>query len=147
MLQFIIQYWVEFLFGLIISGLSVWARYHWKQFKKAKAQTEKNFLDKVKTEIDSTYEQTKKDDIILKEEINSITQQVELLQKGILSLQGKEFKQECAKLLKVDHKITLEEYEQLMEDHEAYNGLGGNHKGDQLFTLVTEKFEKNLNKK
>ena len=41
----------------------------------------------------------------------------------------------------LNQKIILpEEYEQLESDHVAYNGLGGNHKGDSLFEQVTAKY-------
>ena len=40
-----------------------------------------------------------------------------------------------------DHIITLDEWEELDIDHTAYNGLGGNHKGDHLFSLVKKKVE------
>jgi len=63
------------------------------------------------------------------------------LKAGLLSMQGKEFKAECRKLLDENHQITLDEWEELDADHEAYNGLGGNHRGDQLFEMVKKKAE------
>lgn len=43
-----------------------------------------------------------------------------------------------------DHTITIEEYQQINEDHEAYHALGGNHNGDALFDLVRKKAEKEV---
>ena len=59
----------------------------------------------------------------------------------MLSLQGRTFKNNCRRLLDLDHEITLEEYEEISKDHEAYNSLGGNHNGDELFLLVRKKVE------
>ena len=42
------------------------------------------------------------------------------------------------------HTISLDEWEEIDADHEAYNRLGGNHKGDELFRLVKEKALKTL---
>lgn len=58
---------------------------------------------------------------------------------GVLSIQGKIFKNECRSLLREGHEITLEEFESLQEDHKAYKALGGNHDGDTLFSMVEKK--------
>lgn len=67
-----------------------------------------------------------------------------LIKQGLLSLQGRDFREECYRLLKENHVITLEEYEQVESDHAAYNALGGNHNGDHLYELVKHKVEGNL---
>lgn len=56
-----------------------------------------------------------------------------ILKEGILSLQGREFRDYCRELLKEDHIITTFEYETLVHEHQTYNSLGGNHRGDALF--------------
>ena len=72
---------------------------------------------------------------------------MEALSKGLLSIQGDKFKRQCRRLLREDHAILLEEYEQCIADHDAYNGLGGNHGGDLLFDSVVEKFEASVQNK
>lgn len=67
------------------------------------------------------------------------------LKRGILSIQGKVFKEKCEALLNAE-TITTQQYEDLLDDHEAYNGLGGNHRGDQLFDLVTKKYQAQVSK-
>lgn len=81
------------------------------------------------------YKRSQEDDVHIREEIN-------IIKAGLLSLQGKQFRRKCRKLLKPEHTITLEEYEQLIEDHNVYNALDGNHKGDELFALVKDKVKK-----
>ena len=82
----------------------------------------------------------------LQSQISSLTDEVSHLKAGLLSIQGKEFKENCRALLREDHEITLDEWEDLDADHEAYNGLGGNHKGDHLYELVKKKAEQTLTK-
>ena len=86
-------------------------------------------------------QESKEDDKILQDQISVLTQDLSQLKAGMLSIQGKEFRANCRKLLAEDHEITLDEWEEIDADHEAYNGLGGNHRGDQLYSLVKKKAE------
>ena len=65
-----------------------------------------------------------------------------ILQAGVLRVAGRWFIGDCQGLLEQDHVITQEEYEDIMDYHTTYNNLGGNHKGDEYFKLVSEKFHK-----
>ena len=58
----------------------------------------------------------------------------------MLSVQGKQFKDECHLLLNDSHHITLDEYQNISNEHKVYNSLGGNHEGDELFRLVGVKY-------
>ncbi len=82
----------------------------------------------------------KKSDEVIHEEIDS-------LRGGMLSIQGRNFKNDCHKLLKADHVIDLKEYESLLADHIAYNKLGGNHEGDALFRMVEAKYKNTIGTK
>ena len=92
-------------------------------------------------------DESKADDEVLQKQISNLSNEMKSLKKGLLSIQGKEFKANCRKLLEDGHEITLDEWEEIDADHEAYNGLGGNHKGDQLYGLVKKKEEKNIKKR
>lgn len=96
---------------------------------------------KVDEALEAGREESKSDDAVLEKEISALEKNITALTAGILSMQGKEFKNNCRKLLAEDHVITLDEWEELDKDHTAYNGLGGNHKGDHLFSLVKKKVE------
>lgn len=89
-------------------------------------------------------EESKQDDEVLQNQITQMSNELDALRAGMLSMQGKEFRTECKKLLADDHEITLDEWEEIDADHEAYNGLGGNHKGDHLYELVKKKAEHTL---
>ena len=94
------------------------------------------FYDNFKKDIFIKYDEIKKES---ENGDLELQKQLDLLRKGILSLQKKEFFKECQALLEEDHELTLDEYQQCIEDHDAYNGLKGNHRGDSLFALVEEK--------
>ena len=96
---------------------------------------------KVDKALEAGREESKADDAILEKEISAMKKNITALTAGVLSMQGKEFINNCRKLLAEDHIITLDEWEELDIDHTAYNGLGGNHKGDHLFSLVKKKVE------
>ena len=104
-----------------------------------------NQYNEINTRVDKALEagreESKSDDAVLEEEISALEKNITALTAGVLSMQGKEFRNNCRKLLAEDHVITLDELEELDKDHIAYNGLGGNHKGDHLFSLVKKKVE------
>lgn len=96
---------------------------------------------KVDKALEAGREESKADDAVLEKEISAMKKNITALTAGVLSMQGKEFINNCRKFLAEDHIITLDEWEELDIDHTAYNGLGGNHKGDHLFSLVKKKVE------
>lgn len=83
----------------------------------------------------------------LKATDEAIHSEIDSLRGGMLSIQGRNFKNDCHKLLKADHVIDLKEYEQLLADHIAYNKLGGNHEGDALFSMVEAKYKNTIGTK
>ncbi len=83
----------------------------------------------------------------LKKTDEAIHYEIDGLRGGMLSIQGRNFKNDCHKLLKADHVIDLKEYEQLLADHIAYNKLGGNHEGDALFSMVEAKYKNTIGTK
>ena len=74
-----------------------------------------------------------------------IHQEIDVIKDGMLSIQGAAFKKECRKLLNSAKPISLNEYEQITEEHRVYNSLGGNHTGDALFKMLEEKYKKDFN--
>ena len=65
---------------------------------------------------------------------------------GVLSIQGKDFKSDCRRLLNEEHRITTEEFEELEDEYEVYTGLGGNGRGAALFDAVKTKYMAQLGK-
>lgn len=136
LLDFVIKYWLEFGFGLIIAL----GGYFFKKYMKMKEEEQNSerakFYENLKEDMFSRYDAIEKES---RDGDQELQKQLDALRKGILSIQKKEFIAECQTLLAEDHEITLEEYQQCIEDHDAYNGLKGNHNGDSLFALVVQK--------
>lgn len=141
LLEFIVKYWLEFVFGLVALGVSALAR-HWYKLAKQGRQYEKDQEDKISDEktaaaIDELRAElkvafAKRDnqiDQIIKEnsDQSSVADNIRL---GVLALYKKYFYETGRKLLTPSHTITYDEYIEFIKDHETYNGLGGNHEGD-----------------
>lgn len=103
---------------------------HSKQMEQNMAECSANLLHIVETDRDDRIKADEK-----------IERSIEVVQNGVLSMQGRNFKNDCKKLLDTNHTITLQEYEALLQDHTIYNSLGGNHEGDALFSMVEAKYK------
>ena len=75
------------------------------------------------------------------EEDKKIHKEIDIIKDGMLSVEGRAFRNECRKLLEEDHIITFNEYEAILSEHVTYNNLGGNHEGDGLFSMVQAKYQ------
>lgn len=128
----------------MVAGGGYFVKRYFMLEKLNRQKEQDDFYNKIKGEIDKGYGQSQKDDETLQSEINDITGVLKGLRRGLLSVQGRQFKHDCKKLLAEDHKITFDEFQQINEDHQAYHELGGNHNGDALFELVKKKAEKEL---
>ena len=152
MLDFIIKYWVEWVCGLIALGVTIFARHYIKLERDATEKKWKGVADEAKKEvregllqeIQSETERSSREDAKIEAEIEVLNNQMENLNTGVLSIQGKQFRDMCLALLKEGRKITIQEYEQFEEDYVAYKALGGNHRGDALHDRVVDKFQKQL---
>lgn len=113
-----------------------------------------NIVEAVKPLLEEFMEHSDSNDAELYTEISQLSSQVsvlnnqvEIVTEGVLNVQGVAFKRKCRELLNQQTPITEEQYETLMNDHTTYNKLGGNHEGDQLFKLVSAKYEGQLIRK
>ena len=149
-LQWIAKYWVEWLCALISGGAVIFARHYIKVQKQVNEDKWKEKESKMCGKIITTIEEkiqtvedvSKKEDGILHKELDAVHNQVDTITSGILSIQGKQFKDYCISLLKPDHFITVEEYEEFEQEYDVYKELGGNHRGDALHDRVVDKFNK-----
>lgn len=137
-LEWILKYWLQVLFGLICAGVALF----YKRIKAWRATAKEVEAEKLKNSIvkdlavkmEECSRRSDENDKALRDELKEV-------RAGVLAMQGDLFRNKCRALLKDDHVITLEQYENISEDHAAYNGLGGNSIGDELFNLVKVKFE------
>ena len=80
----------------------------------------------------------------IRADIRGLREEFGSVKSGMLTVQGRAFKDECHRLLEPDHIISLTEYENILSEHATYNALGGNHEGDALFAMVETKYKHNL---
>ena len=167
--EFILKYWVEVVFGLIVSGLSFACRRYWKLWRAEqqhqKTEEQKIFYDGILEKIDERFEKMNERfkeidkrfeetnnritalDNKVEQKINEVCKDVQssgaqqkILKEGLLSVQGSNFKRQCKALLEPTHKISETEWLQHQIDFEAYERLGGNDDGHDLHNVVAHKY-------
>ena len=150
MIDIIVTYWLEFLFGLIAAAVTFLIKQYYSLQKKVHNQQRNNFEEEIIEAINSSLkkeqEKTNKEIASAKEEILKVHKSTDILKTGLLNVQRKNFMEFCYFLLEPDHIITKEEYEDIEEDDDVYNALDGNHKGGELFRVVSEKYFNQFNK-
>lgn len=164
--EFILKYWVEVLFGIVVTGGGFLLKHHFKLFKEsldhkmeerddkllekmtkvltASNRTIQDSIDKLrsdtKDDIDGIYAEL----VDLKDDIKDVRKDVENIRRGVLDVQGPQFKAKCKEVLQDSHQITVDEWLALKKEYEIYTGMGGNSDGSELYKLVHEKYSKHL---
>lgn len=150
MLDFVITYWLEFLFGLAAASITFLIKRYYDLRKKEQNQGRSDFKTEIIGAINDSFkeerEKTNQEITSIKDEVLKVHDSTQTLKAGLLNVQGKNFMEQCYFLLESGHIITKEEYEDIEEDHDVYNALDGNHKGDELFRVVSEKYFNQFNK-
>lgn len=154
MLAFIVKYWAEFLLGVVAAGATAVAKYFYNLYKKEKENVKQEEFEEWKEDIvtemtgliENKHKQSDEVDGRIINQLAEITNVIETLRDGMLSIQGKQFKQECRELLQPDCEITIDEWTRLNKEHDVYNSLNGNHEGDLLFNDVEIKYHSQLQK-
>lgn len=161
MIEFIVKYWVEALFSAIVFVLGFLCKRFYSLYKKEqkreKEVEQEHLADEFKTFADEEHKKildiihenvvaSNNADLEIKKELTSMNESLSLLKMGLLGIQGPGFKAKCKQLLGANHVITLEEWEEINNDHDIYNSLGGNHNGDRLYGDVSYKYHSQLKK-
>lgn len=144
----IVKYWIEWVCAIFATAISFGARHY---VKLQRASWERRIIDeenrvkhevveKLEREIKEVRDESNKNDESMRQKMTTLFQGEENMTLGLLSVQGKQFREFCIYLLSADHVITIAEYEQFEEDYRAYKALKGNHRGDALHDRVVEKF-------
>lgn len=188
MLEWIAKYWLEALFGVIVSGLTFMVKRYIKMTRESQEGAQKEHDKALLQTIDTKFEEQntnintslrnfdqrledqktdmqaqmgacynnllsvvdKRDDDLLtadkniRADIQSLKSEFGSVKNGMLTVQGRTFKDDCHRLLDPAHTISLVEFENVLMEHRTYNELGGNHEGDVLFRMVEAKFKKDL---
>ena len=164
--EFVLIFCVEVLFGIVVTGGGFLLKHHFKLFKEsldhkmeerddkllekmtkvltASNKTIQDSIDKLrsdtKDDIDGVYAEL----VDLKDDIKDVRKDVESIRRGVLDVQGPQFKAKCKEVLQDSHQITVDEWLALKKEYEIYTGMGGNSDGSELYNLVHEKYSKHL---
>lgn len=133
-LEFVIKYWITFIFGLIAAGLGILAKHYQHLLKKEKDSIKQEEQDAIKTEMKQYVD----------DKFKEILESHEKLYKAVLDVQSKQFQRDCYSYLKMSRDITLEEFDSLYRNYEIYKSLGGNGIGTMLFEKVEERYTTQL---
>lgn len=169
MLEFLAKYWLEFALGIIAAGIVGLAKYFWGLFKEhirdiftkeigaMTAELQKtmktndnkltNQIEHLEQKINDLEEKSVKAadaEKGLDNGLDKLTEDLQALKEGVLSIQKQQFLKTCRKLINQEDPIQLEQFEKITAEHRTYNLLGGNHDGDELYRLVTNKFNSQL---
>lgn len=144
MFEFIAKYWVEFVFGIIAAWLLGKVK-HFQDLEKQQQENirkalEEKIIKDVDEKISTLSNASTSEDKVLHSQLDNLDAKVDNMSKAILSMQGKQFRETCKELLQDNYVISTEEYLECIKDHDAYNGIGGNHQGDLLFKAVCKKY-------
>lgn len=171
-LEWLGKYWLEWLCGLIATGALFFAKHYIKIQRQVNEEKwkdkEQNMCNKIISNFDEKISGIKtvsndkesqlyksvqtvqnnldKSDKIIFDDLSNIHSEVNIIESGILSIQGKQFRDMCEDLLQQDY-ISVDEYEEFEEEYSVYKKLGGNHRGDALHERVVAKFDKQSSKK
>ena len=143
-----VTYWLQWILGVVAAGIALWAKRYIKLEKSTIQEKQKQRMQELRTEVkdeitkelNEQVEKLTEEDVKIHQEIEIVSNKVEIVGSGVLAIQGQVFKDECRRLLAEGHQITLDEFEQLQADHEVYNSLDGNNKGDELFEAAKAKY-------
>lgn len=148
-LEWIAKYWVNWLCALVAGGIVLFAKHYIKLQKKTMEDKwndkEKNMCGKIictlEEKIGAVEKQSQEEDNKIRVELDTVHAELNNVGSGILSIQGKQFRDYCEALLQHGHYITVDEYEEFESEYEVYKKLGGNHRGDSLHDRVVDKVQ------
>lgn len=148
MIDFILKYWIEFLFGLIVLVGGIAFKYLSKLIKKdqhEKLQEQFNgFYNKINDNLLVRFDTLEEEDRKINNRLDDMERDLRSQRKGILSLHRRKFLDDCRQFLDNDKEITLEDFNRVQREHKVYNDLGGNHEGDENWELFKAKYEAQL---
>lgn len=147
-LQWIAQYWVNWVCALVAGGVIAFAKHYIKIQKEALdkkwQEKEKNMCGKIictfEEEIQQVKSHSEAEDNKIHQELDHLRSEINTIESGVLSIQGKQFRELCEEFLQKSI-ISIEEYEDFEAEYEVYRSLGGNHKGDALHERVVKKYD------
>lgn len=135
MWDFVVKYWVEFAFGLVVAALGGLGSYFVKEHKKYKELVKKENEKKAEEHLDEKLNPIL-DDI---EQIRNYLRDIETIDQKKFDLIVSSYRFRLCQLCKIyleKQFMTPAEYEQINEFYSIYHGLGGNSQADEWYDKV-----------
>lgn len=166
--QIIAKYWIEWLCGAVALGLGLWAKFSIRALRKKildefdqRCEATKKMLEKeietglqakaetqtirdLEFQVEKVREESQASDRRIENNLMKLAENQDNVVSGLLSIQGKQFREMCLSLLDPVHVITVEEYEHFEIEYDVYKRLGGNHRGEFLHDRVVDKYTNTL---
>ena len=123
--EFILKYWIEILFGIVVTVGGFLLKHHFKLFKEsldhkmenrddkllekmtkvltASNKTIQDSIDKLQSDIKDDIDGVYVELVDLKDDIKNVCKDVESIRRGVLDIQGPQFKAECKEVLQDSH--------------------------------------------
>ena len=137
MTTFLLEHWIEVIFGLISAGVLALAKYLHSLIKKYKELTKRE-TDKV---IDGHIDEKIQPIYAELEELRKYAREVDVHQKAQMDLIVSSYKfrlvQLCREFIKQGF-ITQAQFDQLTEFYKLYHSLGGNSQADEYYEKASE---------
>lgn len=146
MIDWIIKYWLEVGFGLLISIVGFGVRWIAKKLKEEYQEQNSKMFNYIDRKLQEQKEELAKvnERLALQEtKLLEIRNEVNTLQGGIKAINTKSFQHSCRKLLSPGHVITQAEQEEVDNEFKIYVQLGGDS-NDPLYAHVKAKYDRGL---
>ena len=140
-MELIISFLAKHIFETIFTIAAGVVGWFVKRYIKLEKKNSKIEQDEFR---ESILKEVHQGDKQLSDRMGNLETQLNNFRVALLSLQGNLFREFCEELLEPGRIIAIDEFEQLEEDHTAYNLLGGNHRGDALYDAVVKKFNNQI---
>lgn len=137
MWDFIVKYWIEVIFGLIIAAFGFVQHYTQKQIKNYKKLLDKEQKEKFDQQIDLKLEPILEDIEEIRKHVYENKDNNEYKMNLIISSYRFRLVQLCKIYMKQGY-MTTDQYEQLNEFYDLYFKLGGNGQAKEFYEQVSK---------
>lgn len=139
MIEFITEYWLNFIFGAVALGISGFAKKKYSEYKKMeeayKTKQKDEFLEEVNQKIDRVREESDKKDDSINKKLDTLLDTVGAVQTGLISVQYDRMNQLCMYCLK-KRKISERDLHNLQQMMETYRLNHGNHGMEEVYEMA-----------
>lgn len=139
MIEFITEYWLNFIFGAIALGISAFAKKKHSDYKKMeetyKAKQKDEFLEEVNKKIDKVKENSDQKDEGINKKLDDVLNAIAVIQTGLISVQYDRINQLCMFCLK-KKKISERDFHNLQQMMETYRLNHGNHGMEEVYEMT-----------